>query len=949
MRITRPPMILAAICTLAVGPVAIAAEPALPTGGLLVHVNCGTGEQTLQLGRSGTFLVHGLAKDAKKAQQAQRLFSRTGCYGQISAEHWAGTHLPYSDNLVNLLVVDAADAGLRADIMRVLVPGGVARIGRELVRKPWPKELDGWTHLRHGPSGNPVSNDTALSLPRRIHWIAKASRDHMPLLSAKGRNFYGGVAARDAFNGLPMWRTKGFACQVATDKLLYGISGGSVVSIDAASGKPIGRFGTAGKDSQILLIDDVLIVAAGGEVRAQSVARGGPRWSVKADNAKHVVAGDKKVFFVEGNPRRGGACAAVCVELATGKQIWRSEEYPWLAKASGCSYGAGALAYETSSFKDDAPGNAVHVMAAGEGKYLWSYDFKPGMTHNKQARAFFLGSQLWVQANGFTQLDLRTGREVRKIPGGTGHCYSPMATVRFLVAGELNFSEVATGKHERNAITKGECGWNSQFPGWIPAHGMLNTYKGCRSHCICYPMVEGCMGLAPAGGSRGPTSGANSFVQGPAWPARAAPTPKDQAAAEWPAYRRDPWRSGSTGEPVTGKLRTLWATRTGSATKAALVDEWQGNPFVTGPVTAPVVAGGIVLAALPDAHEVIALDARGGKVRWSFVANGRVDTPPTVYNGLCLFGTRAGWVYCLDLADGAMVWRRAVGLEDRRIVAWGQLESPWPAVGSVLVHKGVAFVVAGRDALADGGIQVCALRPSSGAVVWRSAVTEYGIKHWYGRVGYDYDPVDMPVMDGPDVLAVSRARIAGSRVAVNRETGSFYRNSAGAYVPMGTWAYGTAINRSAQKRPLWVFDDEALYGPPPHKGAVRSQGGNVDSGINAYVLTRTPPKTGGREWGPYDQLASMDKKWSASIGKIVAMVRAGDRLFAADSGGKLHVFTAADGKKVDELAIGGEPIWDGLAAAYGRLYVSLAEGGIACIGDASTTAKVPAAPTAGKR
>jgi len=942
-------MILAAICTLAVLPVAIAAEPDLPTGGLLVHVNCGTGERTLQLGRTGTFLVHGLEKDAQKARQAQRLIRRTGFYGQISAEHWTGTRLPYADNLVNLLVIDAADAGLRADIMRVLVPGGVAKIGRELVRKPRPKELDGWTHPRHGPDGNPVSNDTALSLPRRIHWIAKASRDHMPMLSANGRNFYGGVTARDAFNGLPMWRTRGFACRVATDKLLYGVSGSNVVSIDAASGKPVGRFGPAERNTRILLIDDVLIVVTGSEVRAQSISRGSPRWSVKADSPKHVVAGDKKVFFIDGNPRRGRACSAVCVELTTGKQIWRSEQYPWLARASGCSYGAGALAYETSSFNDDAPGNAVRVMAAGDGKFLWSYNFKPGMTHNKQAKAFFLGSRLWVQANGFTQLDLRTGREVRKMPGGTGHCYTPVATARFLIAGELNFSEVATGRHERNAITKGECGGGDGFPGWIPANGMLNTYKGCRSHCICYPMVEGCMGLAPAGGSRGPTSGANSFVQGPAWPARQAPTPKGRAAAEWPAYRCDPWRSGSTAEAVTGKLRKLWATRTGSPTKAALADEWRGNPFVTGPVTAPTIAGGTVVVALPDAHEVVAMDAGTGKVRWSFVANGRIDTPPTIYGGLCIFGTRAGWVYCLNLADGAMIWRRAVGLDDRRIVAWGQLESPWPAVGSVLVHKGLAFVVAGRDALADGGIQVHALRPSSGGVAWRSAVTDYGIKHWYARVGYDYDSIDIPVLDGPEVLAVSRVRISGSRVAVNREAGSFYRNAAGAYVPMGTWAYGTAINRSAQKRPLWVFDNRTLYGPPPHKGAIRSQGGNVDSGLVAYVLPRTPPNTGGREWGPYDELEKFEKKWSASIGKIVAMVRAGDKLFAADSGGRLHVFAAADGKKTNELAIGGQPIWDGLAAAYGRLYVPLAEGGVACIGDLSTTAKVPAAPTAAKR
>jgi outer membrane protein assembly factor BamB len=946
-------MILLAVCTLAALPAAVAlsAEPGVPTSGLLVHLNCGTGEQTLQLGKSGTFLVHGLEKDAGKVLRAQKLLHSTDLYGQFSAEQWIGTSLPYSDNLVNLLIVDSADAGLRREIMRVLCPGGVAKIGREVVQKPWPKELDGWTHLRHGPDGNPVSGDLAVSLPRRIQWISAASRGQMPLLSANGRNFYGGVVARDSFNGLPIWRTRGFVCKVATEKALYGISNGSVVSIDAAGGKPVGQFGSVDRDAELLLTGDVLIVVGGGEVRAQAVGQSGPRWSVRANNPKCVVAAEKRVFFIEGNPRRGGACSAVCLDLAGGKQLWRSEEYPWLAKVSGCSYGAGALAYEECSFNNDPPGNGLHVLLAADGKFLWSHSFTPGMSHNKQARAMFLGQQLWVQSEGFTQLDLRTGREVRRIPGGKGHCYSPMATVRFLVGGELNFSEVDTGKQERNAITKGECGMGSEFPGWIPAQGLLYTYKGCRSHCICYPMVEGCMGLAPeATAAAHPAgSGGEGFVQGPAWPARTTPTPKDQAAAEWPAYRCDPWRSGGTAAAVAGKLRRLWAARTVQPGKSTLADEWRGNPFVTGPVTAPVVAGGTVLVALPDAHEVVALDAGSGKVRWSFVANGRVDTPPTVHDGLCLFGTRAGWVYCLDLADGAMVWRRAAGAEDRRIVAWGQLESAWPAIGSVMVHKGAAFVVAGRDALADGGIQVCALRPDSGGVMWRAAITDYGIKGWYSRVGYDYDPVDIPVMDGQDVLAVSRARVAGSRVEVNRDSGSFYRNAAGAYVPMGTWAYGTAINRSAQKRPLWVFDDRSLYGPPPHHGAVGDQGGNVDSGINAYTLPQTPPKTGQREWGPYDELDRLGKKWSANVGKIVAMVRADDKLFVADGDGKLHVFAAADGKKIDESAIGGKCVWDGLAAAYGRLYVSLADGGVACLGDASAAGPIPAAPTAGKR
>ena len=38
-------------------------------------------------------------------------------------------------------------------------------------------------------------------------------------------------------------------------------------------------------------------------------------------------------------------------------------------------------------------------------------------------------------------------------------------------------------------------------------------------------------------------------------------------------------------------------------------------------------------------------------------AGGRIDTPPTIADGLCLFGSHDGWVYCLRAADGRLAWR----------------------------------------------------------------------------------------------------------------------------------------------------------------------------------------------------------------------------------------------------------------------------------------------------
>ena len=84
-----------------------------------------------------------------------------GHYGSVSAELWAGGRLPYIDNSVNLIVSENADGVTKDELMRVLVPRGVAyvRSGRRWTKtiKPWPEEIDEWTHYLHDPSNNAVA------------------------------------------------------------------------------------------------------------------------------------------------------------------------------------------------------------------------------------------------------------------------------------------------------------------------------------------------------------------------------------------------------------------------------------------------------------------------------------------------------------------------------------------------------------------------------------------------------------------------------------------------------------------------------------------------------------------------------------------------------------------------------------------------------------------------
>ena len=49
-------------------------------------------------------------------------------------------------------------------------------------------------------------------------------------------------------------------------------------------------------------------------------------------------------------------------------------------------------------------------------------------------------------------------------------------------------------------------------------------------------------------------------------------------------------------------------------------------------------------------------------------------------------------------------------------------------------------------------------------------------------------------------------------------------------------------------------------------------------------------------------------------------------------GALLCAFSTTDGTKLAEMALDVPPVWDGLAAANGRLYVSMTDGSVLCLG-----------------
>jgi hypothetical protein len=229
-----------------------------------------------------------------------------------------------------------------------------------------------------------------------------------------------------------------------------------------------------------------------------------------------------------------------------------------------------------------------------------------------------------------------------------------------------------------------------------------------------------------------------------------------------------------------------------------------------------------VLVAETDHHTLHALSSVDGKSVWTFVADGRIDSPPTLSSGRCLFGTRNGFVYCLRASDGAMIWRFRAAPQDRRVVAYEQLESAWPVHGSVLVDGDTIYVAAGRSARMDGGIRIHALDVRTGELVRKVDVRMTG--------GGGANVIRQSVL--PDILSIENDTVWMRGLGVNKNLAPV-SDEPHLFAPRGFlddtwwhrtyWVYGTKVGGGYSHWPdagnavpagrLLVFDgSKYIYG-----------------------------------------------------------------------------------------------------------------------------------------
>ncbi len=944
------------------------------------------------IAKSGAWSVHWLSIGEVGA--AREAWHADGLAGRVTGEMWYAAHLPFMDNLVSLLVVTERGGVAEAELQRVVRPGGelIERDGAGWKRsiKPRPGSLDEWSQWRHGADRNAVSRDSAVNVPKRVQWLFSPGvvLEAADMVTADGRVFIQDrdtLLARDAFNGLPLWSAKLLPAKelgirkppaliVARGERVFALmADGKFRGLEAATGAPVLEFAEAGKPDTVMLLDDgKLLLADDTALRCYDSANARPLWREAVVNAHTIVAGGGAVFYVEGDDRDGAKTGVLHARsTADGALLWK-KEHAWACRADLASFGEGRIVFEVrrpADWKDtwfdknrrkdeDYQLAVVNVKSGAEETRLAGV----GSTarHGEFCTAFWHKGQLLTEARtakGFGIALYNPGDFAKPADvfqanyagdRGWGHCYPPVLTEKYYINGQLHFTDLYERTQSANVITRGAC--HILRSGYVPANGMIYTFP---KHCVCFPMLNGNIALAPdaapvLGRSKDLESVRLAPVPGAVPPSGTAPPPGD-----WPMFRHDEFRTGGADVPAPTALGVLWSAEIpGPDYKKGLAAEWSDNPWTAGPLSAPVVAGGMVFVAQCDTHRLLALDAATGKERWHFTAGGRLDGPPAIYEGLALFGCRDGWLYALRASDGALAWRRRIAPDDRRISTYGQLESTTPCAGAVLVSRGLAYVSAGLHPNSDGGIRVACVRPVDGELVWLKNFTDLGIESpwpepfdprprdkpgsgsdpWRTIRPSEYRHFDLPVRDG-DGIAVTRAVFDAKTGTLDlRKTSGFYETASGAKMPRTAWRYTDVQFRS----PLVASLGASVFSTSPRKAVLFradfTPGAKFDGD---WVEVKQEQAKAGITTAAA-KLHAGGAKWSIPTGNETAsypraLIAMRDRILYAAPDGTLTLRDAADGK--DLLMVKMDPLaWDGAAAVPGRIIVTTGTSRVVCLG-----------------
>ena len=189
---------------------------------------------------------------------------------------------------------------------------------------------------------------------------------------------------------------------------------------------------------------------------------------------------------------------------------------------------------------------------------------------------------------------------------------------------------------------------------------------------------------------------------------------RDLRASGWPMYRADAARSGYTSDHLAARLKIDWVRKANNPPQPA----WSGRdtrmPFDL--TFQPVVSGGLVFFGSSSDCTVYALEAGTGREKWTYITDGPVRFSPAVWRDRLFVVSDDGYLYCLAVRDGELIWKKRGGPNSEMVLGNDRLISRWPVRGGPVVKDGVVYFGAGL--WPSEGIYLYAVDASTGKTLW---------------------------------------------------------------------------------------------------------------------------------------------------------------------------------------------------------------------------------------
>ena len=188
-------------------------------------------------------------------------------------------------------------------------------------------------------------------------------------------------------------------------------------------------------------------------------------------------------------------------------------------------------------------------------------------------------------------------------------------------------------------------------------------------------------------------------------------------AEDWPTYRYDGKRTAISAEAMPSAVFPQWTFVPRHAPKTAWPLPGEETPRMhSDRALHVIVAGQTAYFGHSVDDNVYAIDTRSGKTRWTFRAEGPVRFSPVFDSEKIYFGSDDGYAYCLDAANGNLIWRYRPSPANERVIGNGRMISLWPIRTGLLVEKGVIYLAAG--VFPYEGLYIAAVDAKTGKEIW---------------------------------------------------------------------------------------------------------------------------------------------------------------------------------------------------------------------------------------